>query len=197
VCALWDTPAPYEVVGPEVLPELRGMIVSLNFLKSTTKKTTGNRIESFKSRYLEERLLDQKRYFMKQSTIAAQKGRRYRLTSKICVICAIVLSIWTFAGRSVLKLQDVGSWNAWLPLVASALFQGATIAGALLVVNDCDRRQRRYLEIHESLANWELELRAFITWPPVVHLVNKIERALLVELLEWRSLLQNTKMPRN
>ena len=89
------------------------------------------------------------------------------------------------------------STSTWLPLVASALFQIATVAGALLVVNDCDRRQRRYLEIHNFLANWEMELRAFHTWPPVIQVVNKIERALLVELLEWRSLLQNTKMPRN
>ena len=197
VNALWETPLPYEVVGTEILPELSGMIVSLNFLKSTAAAVIDGGVDSFKARYIDQRLLDQQRYFRKQSSQAAVKGRRYRLISKVCVICAIAISIWTFAGRSLVNANDTVSWSTWLPLVASALFQGATIAGALLVVNDCDRRQRRYLEIYESLAKWELELKAFHTWPPVVHVVNKIERALLVELLEWRSLLQNSKMPRN
>ncbi len=197
VRALWNTPAPYEVVGPEILPELSGMILSLNFLKSKSAPMRDQRVDSFKSHYLEERLLDQKQYFMRQSTSAEEKGRRYRLISKICVIAAILLSLWTFGGRSLLKTSHALAGGSWLPLLASALFQMATIAGALLVVNDCDRRQRRYLEIHNSLANWEMELRAFHTWPPVIQVVNKIERALLVELLEWRSLLQNTKMPRD
>jgi len=197
VRALWDTPAPYEVVGPEILPELSGMIVSLNFLKSTTPQTGDKGVDAFKMQYLEERLIDQKKYFMRQSTQSAEKGRRYRLISKICVIAAIVMSIWAFGGHTLLKRSHAVSGGSWPPLVASALFQIATVAGALLVVNDCDRRQRRYLEIHNFLASWETELRAFHTWPPVIQVVNKIERALLVELLEWRSLLQNTKMPRN
>jgi hypothetical protein len=197
VRALWDTPAPYVVVGPEILPELSGMILSLNFLKSKAAPTRDSPVDLFKMQYLEKRLVDQKKYFKRQSTNSAEKGRRYRLISKICVIAAILLSLWTFGGRSLLKTSHAVSGGSWLPLVASALFQIATIAGALLVVNDCDRRQRRYLEIHNFLANWDVELRAFHTWPPVIQVVNKIERALLVELLEWRSLLQNTKMPRN
>jgi hypothetical protein len=197
VCALWDMPVGYEVVGPEILPELSGMIASLNFLKSTAERISDGGVDSFRARYLEQRLLDQKRYFLKQSIKAAERGRRYRLISKVCVATAIIMSIWTFAGRSLFGMNEVFSGGSWLPLVASVLFQVATVAGALLVVNDCDRRTSRYREIHESLANWELEFNAFHTWPPLIQVVNKIERALLVELLEWRSLLQNTKMPRN
>jgi hypothetical protein len=66
-----------------------------------------------------------------------------------------------------------------------------------VVVHDCDRRQRRYLELHRSLAEWERELRAVHTWPPALQVVDRVERALFVELLEWRSLLQNRKMPRS
>ncbi len=197
VRALWNMPGPYEIVGPEILPELSSMIVSLNYLKSNGTQAIDNGVDSFKMQYLEERLIDQKHYFARQSSKAAAKGRRYRLISKICVVAAVLMSLWTFGGRSLLKTSHAVSSGSWLPLVASALFQIATIAGALLVVNECDRRQRRYLEIHNSLAQWEIELRAFHTWLPVIKVVNKIERALLVELLEWRSLLQNTKMPRN
>ena len=197
VCALWNMPSSYEVVGPEILPELESMIVSLNFVKSKARNAVEVNVELFKTTYLKERLLDQKLYFLRQAKKAYARGRRYRLIGKVCVICAITISVFTFSNRMLLKSSAASVLAIWLPLVASALFQGATIAGALLVVNDCDRRQRRYMEIHEALVNWELELVAFRSWPPVIKVVNKIERALLVELLEWRSLLQNTKMPRN
>ena len=196
VVAMWDAPVQYEVLGPEILPELRGMIVSLNFLKSQRRASEDGGVETFKKKYLEERVIDQKGYFLRQSIKSAEKGRRYRLISKVSVISGVVLAAWAFGGRSLLKTSYAASGGSWLPLVASALFQVVTVAGALLVVHECDRRQRRYLEMHHSLASWEMELRAFHTWGPVVQVVSKIERALLVELLEWRSLLQNTKMPR-
>jgi len=197
ILALWDTPVRYQVVGPEILPELNSMIRSLDFLKAQAGRTATIQVAQFKDAYIESRLLDQVKYFSRQSKHSAQMGRRYRLVSKICVVSAILLSIWAFAGRSAFIASHMDSAGPWLPLLASALFQIATIAGALLVVNECERRERRYREIHRSLADWQVELRAFHTWPPVIEVVSKIERALLVELLEWRSLLQNMKMPRN
>jgi hypothetical protein len=195
--ALWDTPDRYKVVGQEILPELSGMVRTLDILKAQAGRVSQVELGEFRERYVEARLLDQKRYFSKQSELSAEMGRRYRLFSKICTVSAILLSAWMFGSHTLMKLSYEVSGGAWLSMVSSALFQLATVAGALLVVNECERRERRYQEIHRSLADWEVELRAFRTWPPVIEVVNKIERALLVELLEWRSLLQNMKMPRN
>jgi hypothetical protein len=64
-------------------------------------------------------------------------------------------------------------------------------------VYDYERRQKRYRELQWALGTWDIEMRALHTWPAVSKVVSKIERALMVELLEWRSLLQNMKMPRN
>jgi hypothetical protein len=197
VLALWDTPIRYQVVGQEILPELSGMVRTLDLLKAQAVGVSRVGLGEFRERYVEARLLDQKRYFSKQSELSAEMGRRYRLFSKVCTVSAILLSVWMFGSRTLMKVSYQVSGGAWLSMVSSALFQLATVAGALLVVNECERRERRYQEIHLSLANWEVELRAFRTWPPVIEVVNKIERALLVELLEWRSLLQNMKMPRN
>jgi hypothetical protein len=197
VLALWDTPVRYQVVGPEILPELNSMIRSLDFLKAQAGQQNKIEVVEFKEKYLKARLLDQMKYFLRQSVHSADRGRRYRLVSKVCAGSAILMLIWVFISRYLVKTGHLSSRVSWLPLVASALFQMATIAGALLVVNECERRERRYREIHRSLADWEAELRAFHTWPPVIEVVSKIERALLVELLEWRSLLKNMKMPRN
>jgi hypothetical protein len=197
VSALWDTPVRYQVVGPEILPELNSMIRSLDFLKAQAGQQNKIGLIQFKEQYFDVRLLDQMGYFQRQSLHSASMGRRYRLVSKVCAASAIVVLVWTFSSRYLMKMSHAASGGSWLPLVASTLFQIATIAGALLVVNECERRERRYKEIHRSLADWEVELRAFHTWSPVIEVVSKIERALLVELLEWRSLLKNMKMPRN
>jgi hypothetical protein len=195
--ALWHTPGRYQVVGPEILAELSGMIRSLDLIKSQERCRTAVDLALFKGEYLEERLHDQMRYFARQSGKSAATGQRFRLVAKVCSIVAIAVSAGNLAERLFIRAPSHRWGSGWLPLLASALFQGATMAGALLVVNECERRERRYREIHRSLAEWEIELRAFHTWPAVIGVVNKIERALLVELLEWRSLLQNMKMPRN
>ncbi len=191
--ALWHTPGRYRVIGPEALPELAAMLRSLELLKAQSGGAP-TELAAFRERYLATRLLDQKEYFLRQSQQAAEKARRYRLLSKICAVAAVALTAWTLLSDRLLRHAG-NAW--WLPLVASALFQVATVAGALVVVHDCDRRQRRYLELHRSLAEWERELRAVHTWPPALQVVDRIERALFVELLEWRSLLQNRKMPRS
>jgi hypothetical protein len=80
-------------------------------------------------------------------------------------------------------------------LALSALFQGATVVAALEVVNDSTRRQLRYKELHDWLTDWDRQLDALRTWPSVLKVVAQVEKALMVELLEWRSLAKNSKMP--
>jgi hypothetical protein len=85
----------------------------------------------------------------------------------------------------------------WVALAIPAFFQLATISGALLIVHDCERRQRRYRELSNWLQEWDMELDGLRTWPTVLKVAGRIERALLVELLEWKSLVRNIKLPRN
>jgi hypothetical protein len=87
-----------------------------------------------------------------------------------------------------------GTWKQWLALGASIAFQIATIAGALLAVNDGDRRRQRYRELHQQLGEWDAELEASRTWPSGLRVAGRIERALLAELIEWRSLIRNQKL---
>ncbi len=196
VVALWATPTHYEIVGPEILPELSSMVRSLNLLKSQAHQSTEITLDEFKERYVKDRLLDQMKYFAHQAAKAKVSGKRYSLVGKVCSLSAIAISTGLVISHSLMSSsQAATSGKSWMGLVTAALFQLATIAGALFVVKDCGRRQRRYLELHHALADWEAELRVFRTWPPIIEVVSKIERALLVELLEWRSLLQNTKLP--
>ena len=59
-------------------------------------------------------------------------------------------------------------------------------------MKDCARRRQRYSELSERLRHWDRQLEALHTWTSVLQVVERIERALLVELFEWRSLVLGT-----
>ncbi len=66
----------------------------------------------------------------------------------------------------------------------------------MVVIRDCDRRQRRFRELEQWLRNWRPQFDALRTLSSVLEIATRIERALLVELLEWRSLMRHAKLPR-
>jgi hypothetical protein len=108
---------------------------------------------------------------------------------------AAALNVWIFVSPKLLGLT-LGPWKQGLALGAAIAFQIATVAGALLAVNDCDRRRLRYRELHDQLEGWDAQLESLRTWPSVLRVAGRIERALLAELIEWRSLIRNHKHAR-
>jgi hypothetical protein len=196
VFALWTTPANFQVMTPEIFPELEGMLRTLSLLKALNGTPDGEPIEDFKERYIRERVSGQIEYFCLHAAQSAREARRYRLAIWACSATAVLISGWSFVDNALSKNATSNPDQKWLSLCASALFQIATIAGALLIVNDSERRQARYRELHDLLKEWERTLKAMRTWTPVLQIIGKIEKALLAELLEWKSLIRNRKMPR-
>jgi hypothetical protein len=196
VLALWAAPVQDEVMGAEIIPELAGTLRSLSLLRALDSSTNTVSLEEFKTRYRKERVQDQIDYFSRNAERSAQRGKRYRNFSLVCIGLAVVIALCVFAIGMAWKQASMVIVRNWLSVAISALFQLATIAGALLIVHDCDRRQRRYREFQNWLEQWDAELVNLRTWPTVLKVVVRIERALLVELLEWKSLVRNAKMPR-
>jgi hypothetical protein len=194
VLALWRTPVPYEVLGPEIIPELSGVLMSLNFLKLKDGPRNKISLEEFKVNYRRDRLSNQIRYFRDSGARAARDGRRLRMITWVCGVIAIAIAVSLFLAKFGLLGTHPLPASKWFPLAISAFFQIATVAGALIVVNDCNRRQQRYRELHSWLLDWDSQLEALLTWPSALQVVAKIEKALLVELLEWRSLVRNAKL---
>lgn len=191
--AFWSTPSPYEAIGPEMVPELSGVLVSLNFLKMRDRARSEAPIEEFKREYSQKRVAGQITYFAEHAARSAKAARRYRTAVWTLIALAVAMNLCLFAVTREMRSQ-VGQWKPALALVASIVFQLATVTGALLVVNDCDRRKQRYRELHLQLAKWNVELAALRTWPAVLRLAERIERALLAELIEWRSLIRNHRL---
>ncbi|MGB9408659.1 MAG: hypothetical protein WCA89_14065 [Terracidiphilus sp.] len=196
VLAFWSTPTPYEAIGPEVVPELSGVLRSLNLLKALDRGRGKVSLEEFKQRYRRERVANQLKYLFDHAAQSAAEARKYRAATWACIGLAVALNVWLFVSGRLIGGIGPGPWKQGLALGASIAFQIATVAGALLAVNDCDRRRERYRELHQQLGEWDAQLETLRTWPSVLRVAGRIEQALLTELIEWRSLIRNHKQAR-
>ena len=139
VVALWNTPATYQATGPEAIPELAGMLMSLNLLKAMNGLPAGEPIDDFKESYRKHRVAHQMEYFSAHAARSARESKRYQLVSTWCAGLGTALSVWVFATGAI-GTTGLIRGEKWFGFAASVLFQFATVAGALLIVNDCERR---------------------------------------------------------
>jgi len=193
--ALWRTPALYDVVGPEVVPDLAGMLATLNFLKMSDRAARANTLEEFKRLYRGGRVQHQISYFSKHANQAAARARHYRIVTWASTIVAAGLDFWL-----LLNAHDLSHWisarlKPQLALSVAVCFQIATVAGSLVVVYDYVRRRDRYRELHRMLLQWDKQMELSQTWPIVLRIASTVEKALLAELIEWRSHIRNQKLP--
>jgi hypothetical protein len=193
--ALWQTPALYDAVGPEVVPELAGMLTSLNFLKMSDPTSRQTTLEEFKRLYRESRVQHQISYFSSHASRSATAVRRYRNVVRASIFLAGSLNVWRLLSAHGIINWTPDHWKPVLALAATTCFQIATVAGALLVVNDFQRRRDRFRELHRMLTRWDKQLQISQTWSTALRITSMIEKALLAELIEWRSLIRNRKVP--
>jgi len=194
--AFWKAPTPYNAIGPEVVPELSGMLMSLNFLKMSDSPNRKAVLEDFKHEYREGRVQGQMDFFWKSATRSEKKARQYKFLITGSVIIALTANIWMLLNAVWLKGLSQAPWKQILPLSGSVFFQLATIAGAMLVVNDYQRRRTRYRELHDLLQEWDKQLEFARTWSIVIRIAEMVEKALLAEVIEWKSLILHHKLPR-
>ena len=195
VLALWRTPGPYEVIGPEIIPELAGTLASLNYLKISDGADRRTSLEDFKKVYREERVQDQIEYFSQNATNSDRKTNQYQHTVTLSVVVGLMVNALMLLATYWLRNYFGRHWLTGLAFAGTVCFQIATVAGALLVVNDWLRRRERYRELHDLLVVWDKQIASAGTWAIVLRTATRVERALLAEVIEWRSLIRNRKMP--
>jgi hypothetical protein len=188
ILVTWRTPRPYEVIGAEVAPWLSGILRSLNFLKMKDNQRTETPLSDFKQEYRRDRVAHQIEYFSRQARKAERQERRYATLGRVCGAVATLIAVACLSGGLQWLANHGFSGRQWLAFAMSALFEIATMAGAFAAMKDCARRRRRYRELSHALRRWDTQLEALNTWNSVLRVVERIERALIVELFEWRSL---------
>jgi uncharacterized membrane protein (DUF485 family) len=152
-------------------------------------------LDEFKQQYRKNRVQDQIAYFSKQANRAAVGARRYRNATWISTALAAALNFGLLLNAHGLNHWISGRMRPGLALSVAILFQIATVAGSLVVVNDYVRRRDRYFEMHRMLTEWDKQLELSRTWPVALRVANTVEKALLAELIEWRSHIRNQKLP--
>jgi hypothetical protein len=195
VLALWKTPSPYAVIGPEVVPDLSGLLITLNLLKMRDRPPGGPTLDEFKAGYRKDRVADQLAYYSTHAVKSANAARKYQIVIWSSIALAILANIWMYVGVHAIRHTDNTAFKHSLAAAASLAFQIATVAGALLVVNDIERRRQRFREMQYLLTEWDSQLERLRTWTSVLRIVNRIERALLIEVIEWRSVIRHRKLP--
>ena len=186
--ATWSTPRPYDVIGAEVAPWLSGILRSLNFLKMEDHHRNQTLLKDFKQEYRRDRVAHQIEYFSSQASKAERQERRYGAVGWVCGVLATLIAFACLSGGLEWLANHGITGRQWLAFSMSALFEVATMAGAFASMKDCARRRRRYRELSHALRRWDTQLEALNTWNSVLRVVERIERALVVELFEWRSL---------
>ena len=188
--ALWDTPMSYDVVDKFEMPELGGMLDSLNHLKILAGyRLADSDLSAFKTSYRESRINHQASYFEKESDRAARALLRSGRFIHGFVACAILGFLLVMASRIFHFFPD--AWMSWVVLGIGLAFQAAAGTGALMVINDYHRREKRYREIRRLIEIQGQRLEQAQTWTSVLRIVKRIERTLLTEVIEWRALFQN------
>ena len=134
------------------------MLASLNFLKMSDRKAREASLDEFKKLYRGERVQHQIAYFLCHASLADSRVRAFKIATWASVAVAAGLNFWLLLNAHGLNHRISGGLRPVLALSVAVLFQVATVAGSLVVINDYERRRDRYRELHRMLVQWDKQL---------------------------------------
>jgi len=162
---------------------------SLNTLHRRSAQQFPVSFDTFKQRYLRERIGGQLDYFARHEKRAGPALTRLRAGFLICSALAILCAA-SYAIFSLTSVEGVPAWvEGWIfglgPIVFPVLAAGCI---SLISIYDLHRRAARYREMRIRLEAARREASFAPTWASLENAVIKVERALLQEVLEWHSI---------
>ncbi len=147
-------------------------------------RAAGPSLESARRDYLENRVMDQVRYFDRRCREAT---RAYRGLTRMAMVSTALAALLA-AGHLALKLMHVEGpalpatelLSLVLPLVSAALL-------SLVLTQEHSRRASRYGEMVGLLEDAARRLVAARTWTGLARVATETEEALLNEAVEWQA----------
>jgi hypothetical protein len=134
-------------------------------------------------------------YFSRTANHAAAGACRYRNLTWDSTIFAAGIDFLLLLNAHGLNHSISERLRPEPALLVAASFLIASAAGSLVVVNHYVRRRDRHRELHLMLVQWDKQLELSQTWPIALRIAGTMEKALLAELIEWRSHIRNQKLP--
>ncbi len=164
---------------------MRGLIRSLNYLRTTRAPRPGISLEAFKADYGRRRLDDQHRYFHAQSRAAARVSSRLSPLYWIFSAAALLTSaLSVFVASHLVPGTWLNFFFVIVPIVAPIF---ASWIVSWQAIESVGRRKARFAEMERLTGQALVDLVHCHSWEAVHHVVKKTERTLLNEVLEWYS----------
>lgn len=188
--ATWNSPIGIEPLTVDEVPELRQLMQALRYFRATRHQDhTDISLEAFKASYGTKRLVDQYRYFQRQSQSADQMSSRltplyWFLSGSALVISGISLFLPTGFWHHDTPGRLMNFIIILVPIVAPAL---ASWIIAWQAIESVSRKKARFVEMERLMHQALVDLIHCHSWEAVHHVVKKAERQLLTEVLEWYS----------
>jgi hypothetical protein len=188
--ATWNSPIGIEPLTVDEVPELRQLMQALRYFRATRHQDHADiSLEAFKASYGRRRLVDQYRYFQRQSQSANQMSSRltplyWFLSGSALVISGISLFLPTGFWPHDAMGRSMNFIFIFVPIVAPAL---ASWVIAWQAIESVSRKKARFVEMERLMHQALVDLIHCHSWEAVHHVVKKAERQLLTEVLEWYS----------
>jgi len=187
--ATWRLPRAAPLFQDLELAEFAQLTRSLHILHRRAAAEEPIPLAEFKRVYVANRLDDQLAYYRRRLAAALPQLARLRLGFWLATILAIACTAF-YAGAHTLDWEVLPRGAEELvfyflpislPVVAAAFI-------SLISVHDLHRRVARYREMEHLLAMSRSQIAYCETWSSVERVVQKTERSLLQEVLEWHSI---------
>ena len=190
---------PLRPTAGQLLPEWRRVAVSLGTLVNRYRQPHFARqavpLAAFKDDYGRERLENQHKYYTRELGRSARWSRRLPAIARRCSQATPAFVVLAMLNRAAglgwdnhpVGIIVVAVLPAFLPIIAA-------VADGLVSTFDHQRRQNRFSSIVLSLELLRTELKHLGTEDSVRKLVERCERLLLSEQVEWRHVTKKVKV---
>lgn len=187
--ATWGLPRTPEFLKEIQIAGIRRLVASLRMFHQNVAQQRLEQFEAFRQYYLRHRIGDQLAYYVRQEAKALPRLRLLRATFYTATSVGVAL---TLANAITASLDwNGGGWIFqdfvfnFLPVILPSF---AASCVSIISINDFQRRVARYREMIAILGVARTQVEAAQTWSFLVREVNKTERILLAEVLEWHTI---------
>ena len=187
--ATWGLTQPPLFLREIEIPSIMRLLNSLRVLHQDVARTRSEALDEFRGHYLRNRIEDQRGYYERQIARALPRLRWLRAAFFIATSIGVGL---TFVNAILLTIDATPESEfvqafgfGFLPVVLPAF---AASCVSVISINDLTRRVARYREMIELLAIAGTQVSSARTWSSLEREVNKCERLLLHEVLEWHTI---------
>jgi len=139
-------------------------------------KSAAVSFEEARGQYLNNRVLDQIKFYRARGRKAQWAFRKLTLAASTASVLGLTFSVLSFFFAD----DWIHKFAVWLPLVNAALL-------SIVVSQEHSRRRVLYDEMLKKLESAAKKLEFVRTWPSLFRIVMETENQLLGEVIEWHS----------